>query len=190
MVIICGLLASGTHSRDWGITGRQFCPPPHLSCRSTNKYVAHVDDRLPYIIIRFLIIIKKLASTRVYAYIYIYIYIYFIYRHTRRIVDVRNTCACTMERLAVLSSLFFSLSLSLSLPLSVNTEYHQIFDTAQFRWVETPVRLVREDDLQYVHVSATIDGDARNDLPCVRRKSNSPRFQRFRSLLRIASDGS
>jgi len=61
---------------------------------------------------------------RQYACIRIYIYLYFIiYRHTRRIVDVRNTCACTMERLAVLSSLSFSrcLCLFLSLYLSISS---------------------------------------------------------------------
>lgn len=70
--MICGLLASGTHSGDWGITGRQSCPPPHLSCRSTNKYVAHVD-RLP-LIIRCIV---KLCHT---------------YAYTGRIVDVRTVC--------------------------------------------------------------------------------------------------
>lgn len=70
--MICGLLASGTHSGDWGITGRQSCPPPHLSCRSTNKYVVHVD-RLP-LIIRCIV---KLCHT---------------YAYTGRIVDVRTVC--------------------------------------------------------------------------------------------------
>lgn len=40
--MIYDLLASA-HARDWGITERQSCPPPHFSCRSTNKYVTHVD---------------------------------------------------------------------------------------------------------------------------------------------------
>lgn len=46
--IICDLLASGTHSGDRGITGRQsYRPPPNYSCRSTNKYVAHVEHAYP-----------------------------------------------------------------------------------------------------------------------------------------------
>lgn len=42
--IIYDLLASGTHSGDRGITLRQLNRPPlHYSCRSTNKYVVHVE---------------------------------------------------------------------------------------------------------------------------------------------------
>lgn len=44
-VLIYDLLASGIHSRDWGITGWQSCPPLLFSCWSTNKYVAYVDRR-------------------------------------------------------------------------------------------------------------------------------------------------
>lgn len=44
-VLIYDLLASGIHSRDWGITGRQSCPPLLFSCWSTNKYVDYVDRR-------------------------------------------------------------------------------------------------------------------------------------------------
>jgi len=119
MVIICGLLASGTHSRDWGITGRQFCPPPHLSCRSTNKYVAHVDDRLPYIIIRFLIIIKKLASTRVYAYIYIYTLLYIVIHdgsstYVTRVRARWNVSPSRALSFSLCLCLFLSLYLSIS----------------------------------------------------------------------------
>lgn len=42
--MIYDLLASGTYSWDWGITERQSCPSPYFSCRSTNKYVAHLDS--------------------------------------------------------------------------------------------------------------------------------------------------
>lgn len=44
--VICDLLASGTYSGDRGITRRQsYRPPPIYSCRSTNKYVAHVEQQ-------------------------------------------------------------------------------------------------------------------------------------------------
>lgn len=131
MVVICDLLASGTHSRDWGITGRQFCPPPLIlseykqvrsSCRSPAVHIIRC-------------IIIKTRQIRVYAYVYL------IYHHTRRIVDVRNTCACTMEHLAVLISLSLSLSilcLSFSLPplfwIEDRTWYN--LDKFKFSWRE------------------------------------------------------